>query len=255
MKEIEIPINDWVGLVLVVILISFGIWTHHLIFYHNPKLAETIHGLESRDPRAIGEALLKAREVSMERGHKLVPSLLPLLQDERSMPDDIVNQFSQTRGFLGMSGIPLPKIEKIGTATGLVLQSLVINDVTKERSVSGAAKEKIVDYVLQRVAVTGTNFEKANALMASNHIFNQRLIPFRFQCLASDDDALKVHALSGIFFYVTDRSKGIFPWNPSKEINEDMKRVLSERLNDSSLYVRRQSEEIIGILKKMGMEF
>lgn len=256
-NEINFELKGWPGVIVVICIISFAFFVHDRIYYHNPRVKPLIKSLQSNDPTIIGEALCETDSFTMERGHKLIPYILPLLRDERELPENLKNKIikdiQSTPGSIpGMEGY-LKKIQTIGFTAALTLQGLVINDILHKRWVGGKYKNKIVSYVIEDIGLYDNEFSLKNGLWAVTQIHAKRLIPFWFQCLTMESESIKLASLSGLYYYIHDRSHGMFTWHPEKEIDNDMLEKLKACETDNSPVVRTSSSSVIKALKNAGL--
>ncbi len=253
--EITIPITNWKRAIVVVGLVVFAFCVHHFTYYDNPELDETITALQSNDPATIAEALLKTSALGMAKGHKLIPHILPLLSDERPVPEDIAQKMirntQSSPGAIPGMGKHLHDILTIGFSAALTIQSLVIVDVLHVQRIGGNAEEYIISYVTEEID-PDDEYTISNALAAVRHIRAKRLLPFWFQCLAIESESIRIHALDGLRYYIYDRTHGLFTWKPEEEISPAMAENLKLCLDDPSFYVRQQAEDVMRQLKKAG---
>ncbi len=237
-------------------LVFLAFYIHDLIYYDNPQLDKTITELQSGDPAAIAQALLDTSSLDMAKGHKLIPYILPLLGDKRMVPEPIAQKMIQR---IQSSPGAIPGVEgymrdtlNIGFSAALTIQSLVIVDVLHLERVGGKAAKRIVSYVLNEVD-PNDKFTTSNALAAVRHIHARQLLPFWFNSLAIESESIRIHALSGLDYYIYDRTNGLLTWKPAEEISPSMVKNLELCLDDPSFYIRQQAEDIIRKLKKAGL--
>ncbi|PIE60154.1 MAG: hypothetical protein CSA32_00435 [Desulfobulbus propionicus] len=254
--ETTIPVTGWKGAILVVGIVVLAFWMHDRIYYHNPKLDETIAALQSDDPATIAQALLETDTLGMARGHKLIPYILLLLGDERRVPDEIarkiVQRLQSSPGAISGVGKYLKDIQTIGLRAATTIQALVIIDLHYRVSgIGGKARKRIISYVTERID-PDDEYTLSNGLIAVSQIRSKKLLPFWFQCLAIESEPVRIHALSGLSYYIYDRTHGLFTWRPEKEISSSMAENLKRCLNDPSLYVRQNAEDIVRQLREAG---
>ncbi len=255
---ITIPIKNWKGAVFVVGLVVFAFSMHHYIYYYNPELDETITALQSDDPAAIARALLKTSEFGMEKGHKLIPYILPLLKDKRIVPQHIEQEMiektqSSPAAIPGM-GADLRGTHTIGFSAAMTIQALIIVDVLRTRWISGKAEKRIISYINEEID-PNDRYAVANALAAVRHICARQLLPFWFECLAIESESIRIHALFGLGYYIYDRTHGLFTWKPEEEITPAMAANLKRCLNDPSYYIRQEARDLIEKMEKAGFSF
>ncbi|PID55632.1 hypothetical protein CSB45_15065 [candidate division KSB3 bacterium] len=253
--EITIPITNWKSAILVVGLVVLAFCTHHVIYYYNPKLDETITALQSDDPAAIAQALLESSDLDMAKGHKLIPYILPLLSDKRLVTEhaaqEMTHKIQSSPGAIPGMGAHLNGIPTVGFSAAMTIQALVIVDTFHTRWIGGKAKERIISYVTQEID-PDDEYSISNALAAVGHIHSRRLLPFWFQCLAIESESIRIQALSGLTYYIYDRTHGLFTWKPEKEISQSMAGTLKACLEDPSPYIRQEAEDVIRQLKTAG---
>ncbi|PID78248.1 MAG: hypothetical protein CSA18_02460 [Deltaproteobacteria bacterium] len=256
--ETRIEITSWKGAVFVIGLVIFAFWMHNFIYYYNPKLDETRMALRSDDPAIIAEALLEIKSLGMAKGHKLIPDILVLLGDERPVPEEIAKkmmlQFKSMPGAIFIPGIEdrLKKILTIGHTAAIAIQGLVIIDVHHLRWIGGKAKKQIVSYVTKEID-PADEYTLSNGLIAVGHIHRERLIPFWFDCLAIESEPIRLLAMSGLSFYIYDRTHGLWTWKPEKEISSSMLENLKLCLEDPYPHIRQEAADLIFKLKKAGL--
>lgn len=250
-----IELRGWPGAIVVLCLVIGGFWLHDRLYYHNPDFETQREALESDDPARIGAALLDIGTLTMGRGHGLVPYLLPLLRDERPLPPDIEQRM--IRGFQAAPGA-IPGMEDhlrgrftLGFTTALTLKGLIMMREESTGWVARKARNRITEYVLDDIGPEAGDEALKNALVATWMVYDERLLPFRFACLARDDERVRMHALSGLYFYAYDRNHGLFDWHPEEEITPDMFAQLRACARDPHL--RRHAEQVLGELAKAGM--
>ncbi|PID75184.1 MAG: hypothetical protein CSB23_05075 [Deltaproteobacteria bacterium] len=236
----------------------FTFFVHHCTYYHNPKLDETIVALQSDESAIIAQALFETQSLGMAKGHKLIPYILPLLSDKRPVPEDIaqktIQKIQASPGAIPGMGEYLKDIQTIGFSAAMTIQSLVIVDVLHVRWVRGKAKKRIISYVTEEVD-PNDEYTLSNALAAVRHIYNKRLLPFWFQCLATESETIRIHALSGLSYYIYDRTHGWWTWKPQEEISPAMAENLRLCLDDPYPHIRREAGTIIDQLEKAGFLF
>lgn len=254
--EINFQLNGWSGVIVVICLVSFAFYAHDRIYYHNPRVEPLIQSLQSDDPVAIGNALFEIDGFTMEKGHKLIPYILPLLRDERELPENLKNKISKkiqsTPGSIPGMGEGLKKIQTIGFRAAMTLQSLAMCDL-QVGSVGKKSREKIVSYVIEDIGLYDSEIALKNGLWAVTQIHHKRLVPFWFQCLTMPSESIKLASLSGLYYYIWDRTHGLFTWHPEKEIDSDMVENLKACETDSYISVRISSARIIENLKDAGL--
>ncbi|PIE41752.1 MAG: hypothetical protein CSA49_01985 [Gammaproteobacteria bacterium] len=256
--ETTIPITNWKRAVVAVGLVILAFWMHDFIYYDNPKLDETIAQLQSGDSQAIAQALLDTSSLGMAKGHQLIPHILPLLGDNRPVPEHIeqqmIQQLQSTPGAIPGMGEYLRGTLTIGFSAAMSIQALVIVDVFHLRWVGGRAKQRIVAYVTEEID-PNDEYAVSNALAAVQHIHAEKLLPFWFNSLAIESETIRIPALSGIEYYIHDRTHGLFTWHPEDEISPAMAANLKSCLNDPSYFIRQQAEDVINDLKEAGFTF
>jgi hypothetical protein len=255
----EIKLSGRKATIVAICIISFVYFLHHYIYYKNPTLKNSITALESDDPFAIGEALYQAQKLTMSKGHKLIPYILPLLKDNRELPDNIekkiILEIQSTPGAIGGMGERMKGSFTLGFTSALTLQSLVMLDVQNKRFVGGKARDKIVEYIIENFSINDNELAISNGVAAVRQIHDKKLVPFWFRCLELESEQIKAHALSGLFHYVHDRSNGIFAWNPEKEITRSMYSQLKDCQHDPSGLIQRQAELVVQQLTESGLQY
>ncbi|PIE61371.1 MAG: hypothetical protein CSA29_03705 [Desulfobacterales bacterium] len=249
-------ITGWKGGVFVIGLVVFAFWMHDFIYYNNPKLDETIMALKSDEPAVISQALFENESLGMARGHKLIPYILPLLGDERRVPEEIaqkmIKTIQSTPGAISDMDNHLQRIMTIGFTAAMTIQSMIIIDnVNHAGWIRAKAKKRIISYVTE-VIDPDDEYTISNGLAAVRHIPSKKLLPFWFQCLAIESEPIRIHAMSGLNFYIYDRTHGLWTWKPEKEISPSMLENLKLCLDDPYPHIRQEAEALIGKLKKAG---
>lgn len=208
-KCFEFQLTGLKSAMVVLCLLALGYLGHHYTYYYNPNLDKSIAALESDDPNFIGEALYQIQKLTMGKGYKLIPHILPILKDSRPLPEiveqKIIREIQSTPGAMYGIGRKMRGSLTLGSTAALTLQSLVILDVQNRRFVGGKAQDQIINYIIENISQENDEFEIANGLAAVRQVHDQRLIPFWFKCLELDSETIKIHALSGLFHYVHDR--------------------------------------------------
>ncbi len=244
--------------VFVIGIVVLALWLHDRIYYDNPDLNKTIAALQSDNPGTIAQALVEANTLGMAKGHELIPDILLLLSDERRIPDEIALRIRQSiqssPGPISGMEEQLKEIQTVGFTAAMTIQSMVIVNVSHIRRGSKKAKERIVSYVTGQID-SGNEYALTNGLLAVQQIRNKRLLPFWFQCLTIESEPIRIHALTGLKYYIHDRTHGFLSWKPEKEISPLMAKQLEHCLNDSSPYVKQQAQDIILELKEAGLLF
>ncbi len=256
--ETRIEITSWKGALLVIGLVVFAFSMHHFTYYYNPKLDETRMALRSDDPAIIAQALLDIGRLGMAKGHKLIPDILTLLGDERPVPEEIAQKMALRIQSMP-SAVFIPGIEDhlkniltIGYTAALAIQGLVIIDVHHLRRIGGKANKQIVSYVTKEIDPADEH-ALSNALIAVGHIHRKRLIPFWFDCLAIESEPIRLLALTGLTYYIHDRTHGLWTWKPEKEISPPMIENLKRCLDDPYPHIRQNAEEVMYKLRKAGL--
>ncbi len=67
-------------------------------------------------------------------------------------------------------------------------------------------------------------------------------------------DGLAENIVSGLFFYIYDRTHGIFPWHPEREIDTNMLQNLKLCTVDDSMLVRMSASDVVDALTEAGLE-
>lgn len=254
-NEMTIELRGWPGVLVVACLIFGALWMHHRIYYHNPDFETQREALESDDPVRIGTALLSIDMLTMGRGHNLVPYLLPLLQDERPLPPEIearmIRRIQSAPGAVMGMDEHMRGSFTLGFATALTLKGLIMMREESTGWVSRKARNRITEYVLDDIGLEAGDEALKNALVATWMVYDERLLPFRFACLGRDDERVRMHALSGLYFYAYDRNHGLFDWHPEAEITSDMLGQLQACVRDPHL--RSHAEQVLGELARAGM--
>ncbi|PIE54241.1 MAG: hypothetical protein CSA35_06760 [Dethiosulfovibrio peptidovorans] len=254
----EIKITNWKRGIAVVSLVVVAFCVHYFTHYYNPELDETITALQSNNPATIAQALLKTSEFGMAKGHKLIPHILPLLSDKRLVKKDASQKMIHKVQSLPEAAPGMDKylrgIHTIGFSAAMTIQSLVIVDVLHVWWIGGKAKKRIISYVTEEIDPYD-EYTISNALLAVGHIRAKRLLPFWFQCLAIKSESIRVHALAGLWYYIYDRTHGLFTWKPDEEISPAMVRNLERCLDDPSPYIRQEAKNVMRQLKKRVFPF
>jgi hypothetical protein len=257
-SEITFELKGWSGVAVVVGLIMLGLAVHHYNFNYNPRLDELSHALQSDDPLLIGEALYESGRSTMGKSHKLIPYILPHLDDDRALPEElkqkIIKGFQSTSGSIPGIESDLGRVLSIGLTAALTLQSLVIIDVENKRWIGGKYRARIVEYVLDEIGPNSDEFTLINGLWAVNQIHDERLVPFWFQCLEIESESIRSPALSGLYYYIYDRNHGLFTWRPEKEIDANMIENLKSCLSDDSELVRISASLVTKALAEAGLD-
>ena len=153
--EINIKLSGWKGVVVVVLLVAGAGYLHYYRYYYNPDFDTFVTYLESDDPNAIGEALYHTRNLTLSKGHKLIPHILPLLGDDRPLPGaiegKIIREIQSTPGAIGGMGAEMEGSFTLGSTAALAIQSLVIMNVRRSRRVTTKAWDRIVNHVVNGI--------------------------------------------------------------------------------------------------------
>ncbi len=252
--EVTIPIKSWKGFIVVLGIVALAFSIHYYTYYYNPNLDKTIRALKTNDPKIISEALLATSNLGMAKGHKLIPYILPLLSDKRAVPEEIRKKMTKHIQVPAMIKGKLKNAYTIGFAAALTIQALVIIDVHHLRWIGGKAEDEIVSYVIRKIN-PNDQYTLGNALIAVAQIHRKELLPFWFKCLAVESESIKISALGGFYFYIHDRTNGLWTWKPNQEISQKMAKNLQACLKDKSPFVRQEAKDIIGKLEKAGFVF
>ncbi len=250
---INFKLSGLLGAVVVIGVIAAALFIHNLIYYHNPRVEPLTKSLQSNDPMMIGEALCEADGFTTEKGHKLIPYILPLLRDEREFPKELQSKFFKGDQLISAGSQDADErskeIRTIGFASALTLQGFIIKDRTPWKKY----REKIISYVVEDVRLNDNEHFLKNALWAVSQSKNKRVIPLWFQCLEMESESIKMASLSGLYYYIDDRDRGFFTWHPEKEIDSNMIKKLKACESDSSPAVRFSSSRVIKGLKDAGL--
>ena len=255
--EINFEIKGWKAAVFVLIIVLLAFSHNYYTYYYNPRFSELSAALQSDDVMVMGKALYESGKFTMGKGHKLIPYILPHLSDDRELPEElkteIIRDIQATPGSIsGLDGA-LGNVQTVGFTAAMALQGLVIMDLERKRSVGGKARNQIVDYVLNDIGVSGDEVALKNGLWAVNQIRSDRLLSFWFLCLGKESESVKLAALAGLFYFIDDRSKGLFKWHPEEIINSAMINNLVLCLNDDSPAVRQSAVYVADKLAKAGL--
>ncbi len=114
-------------------------------------------------------------------------------------------------------------------------------------------RARIVEYVLDEIGLYSDELTLANGLWAVNQIHDERLLPFWFQALEIESDPVRLAALSGLYYYVYDRTHGLFTWDPEQEIDASMLKNLKSCAVDGSGFVRISASMVMDALAEAGV--
>ncbi len=256
-SKITFELKGWPGVIVVVVLVTLAFSANHFLFRYNPRLDELIQALQSNDPIIIGEALYESKKFTMGKGFKLIPHILPLLSDDRDLPENlkkkIIVEIQSIPGSIPGIESEIKNIYSIGFVAALMLQGLVIKDVENRRWLGGKYRARIVEYVLDKVGIDSNEFTLINGLFAVNQIHDKRLVPFWFQCLKIESESIRAASLYGLSNYIYDRTHGLFTWHPEKEIDANMIENLKLCLVDNSGFVRISASGVVDALTEAGL--
>ncbi len=251
-------LKSWPGIAVVVVIVTLALGANHYRFRYNPRLDALTQALQSDDPAVIGAALYESREFTMGKGHKLIPYILPHLSDDRDLPENLkqklIEHIQSVPGSITGIESAMGKTLSLGFTAALTLQGLVIKDVERNRWVGGKYRTLIVEYVLNEIGSNSDEFTLANGLWAVNHIHDNRLVPFWFQCLGIASEAIRIPALLGLYLYSYDRTHGFFEWHPEQEIDANMIENLQSCLVDNSGHVQMSASRVADTLAEAGLE-
>ncbi|PID73513.1 MAG: hypothetical protein CSB33_03225 [Desulfobacterales bacterium] len=256
-SEITFELKGWPGGIVFVVLVTLAFTANHFWFRYNPRLGELIQALQSNDPLIIGEALYESHKLTMGKGHKLIPHILPLLSDDRNLSENlkqnIIVEIQSIPGSIPGMESGMKSSYSIGFIAALTLQGLVIKDVENRRRIGGKYQAQIVEYVLDEIGTDSNEFTLKNGLWAVNQIHDKRLVPFWFQLLKIDSESIRAASLYGLSNYIYDRTHGLFTWHPEKEIDANMIENLKLCLVDNSGLVRISASGVVDALAEAGL--
>jgi hypothetical protein len=257
-SEITFELKSRSGIAVVITFIALALAANHYRYRYNPRLDELTQSLQSDDPSVIGKALYESGKLTMGKGYKLIPYILPHLSDVRDLPEElkqkIIKEIQSTPGSIPGIKSDLGGIFSIGFTAALTLQGLVIKDVENRRWISGKYRGRIVEYLLDEIGPYSDDFTLKNGLWAVNQIHDKKLVPFWFECLKIESEAIRASALSGLSHYIYDRTHGLFTWHPEKEIDANMIEDLKACSVDNSELVRRSASLVTNALAEAGLD-
>ncbi|PIE03485.1 MAG: hypothetical protein CSA81_02025 [Acidobacteria bacterium] len=257
-SDFSFELRGWPGIAVAAGLLVLGLSVNYYIFRYNPKQAALVESLQSDDPAVIGQALYESGKFTMGKGHKLIPCILPHLSDHRDLPEElkqkIISEIQATPGSIPGIESEMARVLSIGYTAALTLQSLVIKDVESKRWVGGKYRARIVEYVLDEIGPYSDELTVANGLWSVTQIHDERLVPFWFQCLEKDSESIRTAALSGLSFYIYDRTHGILTWHPEKEIDAKMIENLQACTADHRGLVSTSASHVLDELAKAGLD-
>ncbi|PID27307.1 MAG: hypothetical protein CR982_06045 [Candidatus Cloacimonadota bacterium] len=230
-------------------LIGLAFYIHHSIFYSNPDLDKTIKDLKSGNPTVIGEALLRASKLDMGKGYKLIPHILPLLNDKRRTPKNISNNRISNQNKTSLKEGNGSKRGTIGYSTAIAIQSMTIKDILHLEWVGGNAEDEITAYINRNINIKDIEAVN-NALIAIMNVRRKETLPFLFRVLTIKSESIRLQAISSLEYYIKDKISSPFPWDPKDEITPKMLENLKACLNNSSPYIKKEAKKLLNLLEK-----